>query len=57
MPGAHIPIIPNEELVNRAPEVTLLLAWNFAGEILEQQSVYREAGGQFLIPIPKVRLV
>ena len=57
MPGAHIPIIPNEELVNRAPEVTLLLAWNFADEILVQQSAYREAGGQFLIPIPEVRLV
>lgn len=57
MPGAHIPIIPNEELANRAPEVTLLLAWNFADEILVQQSAYREAGGQFLIPIPEVRLV
>ena len=57
MPGAHIPIIPNEELANRAPEVTLLLAWNFADEILVQQSAYRESGGRFLIPIPEVRLV
>ena len=57
MPGAHIPIIPSEELANRAPEVTLLLAWNFADEILVQQSAYRESGGRFLIPIPEVRLV
>ncbi len=56
MPGTHIPILSCEELGNRAPEVTLLLAWNFADEILGQQADYREAGGKFLIPIPEVRL-
>ncbi len=57
MPGAHVPVVPTEELSKRAPEVTLLLAWNFSDEILEQQAAYREAGGKFLIPIPEVRLV
>ena len=57
MPGAHVPIVPAEELAQRAPDVTLLLAWNFSDEILAQQQTYRNAGGQFLIPIPDVRLV
>lgn len=56
-PGSHIPIVPAEELAKRAPDVTLLLAWNFTDEILEQQSAYREAGGRFLIPIPESRVV
>ncbi len=57
MPGSHVPILPSEELAQRAPDVTLLLAWNFADEILAQQQAYRNAGGQFLIPIPVVNLV
>ena len=57
MPGVHVPIVSADELAGRAPEVTLLLAWNFMDEILGQQIAYRNAGGQFLIPIPKVRLL
>ena len=57
MPGSHVPILPSEELAQRAPDVTLLLAWNFADDILAQQQAYRNAGGQFLIPIPVVNLV
>ena len=57
MPGVHVPIVSADDLAGRAPEVTLLLAWNFMDEILAQQAAYRDAGGQFLTPIPEVRLV
>ena len=56
-PGTHAPVVDADELAKRAPDVTLLLAWNFADEILAQQAAYRGAGGRFLIPIPEVRLI
>jgi SAM-dependent methyltransferase len=57
MPGVHIPIVPAEELLARSPQETLLLAWNFADEILAQQAEYRRRGGRFIIPVPKLTVV
>ena len=56
-PGTHIPVVPAQRLVEDQPEYTLLLAWNFADEVLRQQSEYRERGGRFILPVPKVEIV
>jgi hypothetical protein len=57
MPGQHIPIVHPDRLLETLPELVLLLAWNFAGEVLKQQAAYRAAGGRFLIPIPEPTFV
>jgi len=56
-PGMHIPVIGVDEIIARQPDFVLILAWNFAAEIMNQQRQYHERGGRFIIPVPEPKVV
>jgi SAM-dependent methyltransferase len=57
MPGTHQPIRAVEDLLVEQPDHCLLLAWNFADEILAQQAEYVARGGRFIRPVPRVEVL
>lgn len=57
MAGNRIPIEDVRALRDYRPDYVLILAWNFADEIVRQQEAYIRAGGRMIVPIPQVRVV
>jgi SAM-dependent methyltransferase len=56
-PGMHLPVLPVDVLLERQPEYLLILAWNFAEEIMRQQREYAGRGGRFVLPLPIPQVV
>lgn len=56
-PGMHIPVLPGTAIVENKPDYLVVLAWNFAGPIIEKNAAFRASGGKFIIPLPKVEVV
>ena len=55
-PGTHIPIHPPEKILETQPDYVLILPWNLKDEIMEQMSAVQGWGGQFVVPIPDVKV-
>lgn len=56
-PGTHIPVVSDKVLLERRPDYALLLAWNFAEEIMNNLKAFSDGGGKFIMPIPNPRII
>ncbi len=57
LPGTHIPIFPPTHADLHPPDYYLLLAWNYAEEILQKEHAYLASGGRIIVPLPEPSVV
>ncbi|GIF16438.1 class I SAM-dependent methyltransferase [Actinoplanes teichomyceticus] len=55
--GSLIPVVSPQQARREPPDYWLLLAWNYADEIISKEQAFLDAGGRFIIPIPQPRIV
>jgi len=53
-PGCHIPVLPSSALLERKPDLVVVLAWTYADPIIHRNQAYMAGGGKFLLPLPNV---
>lgn len=56
-PGVHLKIISSNLNNKNRPDYTLLYAWSFYKEIKARNKKYEKAGGKFILPLPKVKII
>ena len=56
-PGMHIPVFSEMKLERDNPDYVLILAWNFANEIIKKQDRFRKKGGKFIVPLPDIKII
>lgn len=52
MPGTRIPIVAPEALSASEANAVVILAWNFANEIMAENTDFAASGGEFVVPVP-----
>jgi nucleoside-diphosphate-sugar epimerase/SAM-dependent methyltransferase len=57
VPGVNVPIRSRARLDEAPPQNVLILAWNFADEIIGNNDRLRGAGTRFIVPLPEPRVV
>jgi SAM-dependent methyltransferase len=56
LPGIRIPIYHPDKVKETKPDYLLILPWNLRSEIMSQMAYIKEWGGQFVVPIPTVKV-
>ncbi|OBK73779.1 class I SAM-dependent methyltransferase [Mycobacterium sp. 1164985.4] len=56
-PGSRIPVCPPEIFSHSYPDYALLFAWNHAEEIMANERLFNEAGGRWIVYVPRVHIV
>jgi len=53
-PGAHIEVKPSSFIYEYNPDFIVILAWQYADQIISKHTDYLDNGGVFLVPLPEL---
>lgn len=56
-PGDKIKVMPTNELVQRMPKYTIILAWVHAETIISNNQGYLSKGGNFVLLLPEIKII
>ncbi|EKD26222.1 MAG: hypothetical protein ACD_79C01302G0003 [uncultured bacterium] len=56
-PGFKIPVLSSEMIYEKNPDCIIILAWRYAETIINKHQQFLENGGQFIIPLPELKIV
>ena len=57
-PGAHIPVYSSDRLyASPRPDIVVILAWQYASQIIDKHSCFTQEGGKFLVPLPVLKIL
>ncbi len=57
LPGSRIPILPPAALSEYQPDFIIILPWNIAAEVNQQNEHVRQWGGSFVIAVPRLTVL
>ena len=56
-PGTGMPIVDRTVLAEDPPDYLVILAWNFAKEIIASTADFSRGGGKYIISIPAFKII
>lgn len=56
-PGCHLEVKPSSVLYEDAPDIVIILAWQYARPIMQKHMQFLEGNGVFIIPLPQFKIV
>lgn len=57
LPGSHIPILSPAALMECKPEYVIILPWNIAVEVRQQNACVGDWGGKFVVAVPALQVL
>jgi len=57
LPGSHIPVVPATEIINKKPDIIVILPWNLSSEISKKLKSNEKWQGELATFIPKLNII